>query len=116
MGATNFSRVDADELNGPLGTTTPAAGAFTNFGFNGWFTPTPQLVTAAGATQGNATAITKSHVIVTVALTASTKGVILPTAVTGRVVRIANAATFGVKVYPAVGARIAAVATNGADT
>lgn len=74
-----------------------------------------QTVTAAGATQGSATAITQSKAIITVALTASTKGVRLPTATTGMEVQIGNAATFGVKVYPATNGKIAAVATNGAD-
>jgi hypothetical protein len=72
-------------------------------------------VTAAGASQGNATALTAFKNLVTVALTASTKGVKLPAAVTGLEVLVGNAATFGVKVYPASGDSIQAVATNGAD-
>lgn len=72
-------------------------------------------VTAAGATQGNATALTNFKNLVTVALTASTKGVRLPTAATGLEIVVGNAATFGVKVYPASGGQIQAVATNGAD-
>lgn len=73
-----------------------------------------QTVTAAGATQGAATAITGSKAIITVALTASTKGVRLPTAATGLEVLIANAATFGVKVYPASNGKLGASATNAA--
>ena len=77
---------------------------------------TPQIVTAAGSTQLGATAITGSKAIVTVATTASTHGVRLPTAATGLEVTVANAASFGVKVYPATNGKIGAVATNGADT
>jgi hypothetical protein len=73
-----------------------------------------QTLTAAGATQGDATAITGSKAIITVALTASTKGVKLPTAATGLEVLIANAATFGVKVYPATNGKLGASATNAA--
>jgi hypothetical protein len=76
----------------------------------------PQIVTAAGATQGNATVITGSKAVITVATTASTHGVKLPVAVTGLEVEVANAATFGVKVYPATGDKIGAASTNAADT
>lgn len=76
----------------------------------------PQVVSAAGASQGNATAITSSKAIITVATTASTHGVKLPTATTGLEVLVANAATFGAKVYPATGGKIGAAATNIADT
>jgi hypothetical protein len=72
-------------------------------------------VTAAGATQGTATALTAFKNLITVALTASTKGVKLPTAVTGLEILVGNNATFGVKVYPPSGGSIQAVATNGAD-
>ena len=73
------------------------------------------IIAAAGATQGNATAITTRQVVVTTA-TASTKGVKLPAASTGQEVTIVNQGpTFGVKVYPATGGKINAVATNGAD-
>lgn len=73
-----------------------------------------QTVTAAGATQGNATAITGSKAIITVAATASTHGVRLPTAVTGLEVLIANNGAFGAKVYPATNAKLGASATNAA--
>ena len=67
--------------------------------------------TAAGATQGTATAMTGYKNLVTVALTASTKGVKLPAAATGLTVYVGNNATFGVKVYPATGNTIAAGTT-----
>lgn len=91
-----------------------ASGGTVNTG--GTVTNSYQTVTAAGATQGSATAITQSKAIVTVALTASTKGVRLPTAATGLEVLVGNAATFGVKVYPATNGKIGASATNATDT
>lgn len=72
-----------------------------------------QVLAAAGASQGNAGVITGSKVIVTV--TASTEGVKLPVAATGLEIRVHVPGTIGVKVYPATGARINAVATNTAD-
>lgn len=73
----------------------------------------PQVLAAAGATQGAAGAITKSRVIVTV--TASTQGVKLPTAATGLEVRVMVPGTVGVKVYPAANAKIDTAATNTAQ-
>ena len=72
-------------------------------------------LTATGSTQGGAAAITAFKNVITVSTTASTHGVILPTAATGLTITIGNSGTFGVKVYPAKGGQIAAVATNGAD-
>lgn len=89
-----------------------ASGATQNLAFNGTETITPQFVTAAGATQGTATAITKAFAIVNVATTNSNHGVKLPTAATGLFVRIANSASHGNKVYPAVGAQISSASTN----
>lgn len=71
----------------------------------------PQLITAAGATQGAATAITKSFAILTV-VTASARGVRLPLAVTGRTVRLFSGAVQGCKVYPGANDKIGAAATN----
>lgn len=76
----------------------------------------PSTVAAAGATQGNATAISSRLAVVTTA-TASSKGVKLPAAATGLEVVVANTGpTFGVKVYPASGDKINALSTNAADT
>ncbi len=70
-------------------------------------------VLPAGASVGTATAITGFKNVIFTALTASTKGVKLPTAVTGLSVLIVNAATFGVKVYGgAAGQSIGAGTTN----
>lgn len=86
--------------------------AWTAAGDNGM----PVAISAAGATQGNATAITSRKAIVTTA-TASSKGVKLPAAATGLEVVVANVGpTFGVKVYPASGDKINALATNAVDT
>lgn len=72
-------------------------------------------IVSAGATQGNATAITTNTVLVTTA-TASSKGVMLPAAATGLEVTIANIGpTFGTKVYPALHQFINAGASSAAD-
>lgn len=104
------------QVNNLTGNGTAGPVTASNFTMNGTFTNTPQIVTAAGATQGNATAITKSKAIITVATTASTHGVRLPTAATGLEVSIGNAGTFGVKVYPATNGKIGAATTNAADS
>jgi hypothetical protein len=104
MGTTNFNRVDADEVNAALGSTTPAAEAVLALTQNGAQVSMPQILAAAGATQGTAGAITKGTVIVTV--TASTQGVKLPTAATGQRVRVMCPGTVGVKVYPNTGDKI----------
>lgn len=70
------------------------------------------IAAAAGATQGNATALPTTGQNIVVTVTASTEGVILPTAATGKVRRIVVPGTVGVKIYPPVGGRIDAVATN----
>lgn len=70
----------------------------------------PQVVAAAGATQGGATLITKQKVRVTV--TASTEGVKLPVAATGMVVKVMVPGTIGTKVYPNTNAKLDASATN----
>lgn len=72
-----------------------------------------QTVAAAGASQGNATAVNANlgHVIV-VTVTASTEGIKLPTASTGDRWTVLANPTVGVKVYPPTGGAIAAGATN----
>lgn len=70
------------------------------------------IIAAAGATQGTATQITTSNVIVTV--TASTQGVKLPTAATGKKVTVIVPGTVGVKVYPSTGDKISTGSTNAA--
>lgn len=71
-----------------------------------------QLAIAAGSnSQSGALAITKPNVIL-VTVSATTRAVRLPTAATGKVVRIANNTTTQAKCYPATGQKIGAAATN----
>ena len=88
------------------GTTMP------NPSFTGYPSQIPQVLAAVGATQGGAGVITSGVVRVTV--TASTEGVRLPTAVTGREVNAYVPGTIGALVYPPVGGRIGTIAVKGA--
>ncbi len=90
----------------------------TNFTMGvGPFKMAPQILATAGTTQLGATAITSALAIITANTTSSLHGVRLPTAATGLMVYIANAATtFAFKVYPATGGKIGAAATNATDT
>lgn len=80
--------------------------------FTGSHTAVPETVAAAGATQGGAAQITNDLVFVTV--TASTQGVKLPTASTGRQVRVFVPGSVGVKVYPNTNGKLDASSTNAA--
>lgn len=84
--------------------------------FNQQFTAAAiQTVAAAGATQGNATAISALRgAVVKITVTASTEGVKLPTASTGARVTILADPLVGVKVYPATNGIIGSAATNAA--
>ncbi len=99
-------------FNGTVGATIPAAGSFTTLTRTGYTISVPQTLAAAGATQGDAAAITSSVVMVTV--TASTEGVKLPTAATGLQVTVCAASAKGCKVWPFAGDRIQGAATNAA--
>ncbi len=78
---------------------------------------TPANYTTAGSSQTDATAITTAVAFVTVNTSVSTKGVRLPTAVTGKMVWICNASTtFAFKIYPGTNAKIGTNATNLTDT
>lgn len=91
-----------------FGTAGPlATNAFTQ---SGSWSQMPTSVVAAGATQGGAALLASAFNIVTVA--ASTQGVILPTAATGKVVRVSVGGTVGVKVYPSTADKISTAATN----
>lgn len=69
-------------------------------------------VAAAGASQGNATAIAASASVVVITVTASTEGVKLPTAATGKQVYIFADPAVGNKVYAAAaGQKIGAATT-----
>lgn len=88
-----------------------------NFTQNGVLTVTPQVIAAAGQTQGSATAITSGKAVVTAVATATHNGVQLPVASTGLEVEVVSGVTpGGFKVYPASGGKIGAATTNSADT
>jgi hypothetical protein len=74
------------------------------------------VVAAAGATQGNATAFPVGYINVQVTVTASTEGVLLPAAATGRVRRVFVPGTVGVKVYPQLHQFIDTGASNASVT
>lgn len=67
-------------------------------------------ISAAGATQGTATALTKDMNIVSTV--SSGQGVVLPTAVAGMMITITNTSANSVIVYPASGAQINSLGTN----
>jgi hypothetical protein len=69
-------------------------------------------VAAAGSTQGDAAALAEGINVVSAA--DGSKGVILPTAVAGMVIIVKNTAAGALKIYPATGGAINAVAANGA--
>jgi len=107
-------------INGIVGGTTAAAGTFTTLTAadtttTGTVNRTPQIATAAGSnSQTDSTAITKSVVVVTT-VSATTRGVRLPAAGTGREYRIHNAGGTNVNVYPATNDAIGSGATNAAS-
>ena len=107
--------------NAVIGGTTTAAGTFTTVAASTSITTTGGLyiktatVAAAGNSQGTAAAVSDGFTLVTAA--DSTKGVILPAAVAGRVVILKT--TVGaqtLKVYPASGDAINAIAADSAYT
>lgn len=68
-------------------------------------------MTAAGTTQGTATAINTSNIYISTA--ASNSGVILPASQQGDWVVIYNGGLNAVTIYPPVGAKINSLSTNG---
>jgi len=71
-------------------------------------------ISAAGSTQGTATAITKD--INVVSTVSASQGVVLPTAIAGMVIIVNNTSATSLNVYPASGATINSLATNAAYT
>lgn len=71
-------------------------------------------LSAAGTTQGTATAVTTSNNLVTTV--AASSGVILPSSQQGDWLIIYNGGANPLSVYPPVGAKINQIATNGAMT
>jgi hypothetical protein len=76
--------------------------------------PTSASVSAAGTTQGTGTALTSDHNVITTA--ASGTGVVLPTATIGRRIVVENKGANAVKIYPASGATVDALAANASIT
>ena len=114
---TNFSNLNNDKYesgnNVSVGTLT-ASGNVT-FGISA-------TVSAAGSTQGTATALTKTYNIVSTA--SANQGVILPSAAAGLVINLYNVSGNTIKVYPAstetidggsANAPIEVVTANGAE-
>jgi hypothetical protein len=71
-------------------------------------------ISAAGATQGTATALTKDISIVSTV--SAGQGVVLPSAVAGMVLIVNNTSATTMNVYPATGGAINSLATNAAYT
>lgn len=98
------------------GTSTLAAVTATSLTNSGPTTGAIRLpvsaVAAAGSTQGDAAALAEGINVVSAA--DGTKGVILPTAVAGMVIIVKNTAAGALKIYPATGGAVNAVAANGA--
>jgi hypothetical protein len=69
-------------------------------------------VSAAGTTQGTATALTVDYNVITTV--AASSGVVLPTATAGRRIVIVNKGANTLSIYPATGAAIDALAANAA--
>jgi hypothetical protein len=69
-----------------------------------------ESVSGAGTTQGTATLVSSSLILVTTA--AANSGVRLPTDVTGRRVIIRNSGANSLRVYPSTGAQINELGTN----
>ena len=114
---TNFSNLNNDKYesgnNVSVGTLT-ASGNVT-FGI-------AATVSAAGSTQGTATALTKTYNIISTA--SANQGVVLPSAAAGLVINLYNVSGNTIKVYPAstetidggsANAPIEVVTSNGAE-
>lgn len=125
-----------DNVNNSTGNGTPTAGTFTTLAasgtlavtgastftgavtFSGGSTSTGAssttitTVAAAGATQGTATAISAAARTVLITVTASTEGVKLPTAATGKTLTIWANTAVGCKVYGAAAGQSIGTATT----
>jgi hypothetical protein len=106
--------------NSPIGATTPAAITGTNIAATGNLTVTGTVsgglkgpvsaVVAAGGNVGTANAVVAGLNVVTGA--DGTKGVVLPVAVAGTTVKIANNGGSNLKVYPQIGSTVNQAAAN----
>jgi len=90
---TNFTNLNDDKYQ------SGDSPSFVNLTLTGAFIPSVSAtVTAAGSTQGGATALTKAVSIVTTAT--ANQGVVLPTAAAGISATIVNTTAVTIKVYP----------------
>ena len=71
---------------------------------------TAASISAAGTTQGDATALTTTYNLITTAT--ADQGVVLPDATTGKVCTVLNATLVNVKVYPASSEQIDGLSVN----
>jgi len=137
-GATGAGATGATGLTGATGSAGSAAGSNTQVQFNdasafgadanltynkttgslsvgGNYLRSVQTgVSAAGSTQGTATALTKD--INVVSTVSAGQGVVLPTAVAGMMISVTNTSANSVLVYPATGGAINTLATNAGFT
>lgn len=118
-GNTNFGNsagtgtVGADQFNGPVvGNVTGNLTGNVTGSISGGTVLTTATVAAAGATQGGATAIAAASFLVNVTATASSEGVKLPTAATGKNLTLLAPTTKGVKVYGGAAGQIINAATT----
>jgi hypothetical protein len=91
-----------------------SGGTITTTGLASETFSTAAAVSAAGSTQGTATAITNDFNVITTV--ASSTGVVLPTATVGRRMVVVNKGANPLAVYPASGASIDALSANAAVT
>ena len=96
--------------NTPIGATTKAAGSFTTVTSSAGFVMPSATVAAAGSTQANAAAIATGFTLVSGA--DATKGILLPAAAAGLTCVIKNNAAAVLKVWPASGDAINAIAVD----
>lgn len=90
---TNFTNLNDDKYQ------SGDSPSFVNLTLTGAFIPSVSAtVTAAGSTQGGATALTKAVSIITTAT--ANQGVVLPTAAAGISATIVNTTAVTIKVYP----------------
>ena len=116
----NFTNLNSDKYesgsNVTLGTVSGSTGTFSGNLTTSAYTvcSVNGTISAAGTTQGAATALAKSYNIVTSATAASAEGVVLPDCVAGLEIDILNSTTATIKVYPNTGETIHSGSANAA--
>lgn len=116
LAASNAAIVSLSANNAVIVSLSASNAAIGQLSVSQAFILTPQLLQAAGSnSQSGATPISAPSAVV-VTVSASSRGVRLPVAVTGLTELLANAGAHSVHVFPASGNRIGAAATNAAAT